>query len=66
MTVAEIKRDPWAARDDAARKLRDAADRIEALYISEDGMIEDAEYRKEIVSQIKKAHKVANIANKEV
>ena len=66
MTAEEIKRDPWSASDDAARKLRDAADRIEALYISEDGMIEDAEYRKEIVSQIKKAHKVANIANKEV
>ena len=66
MTAAEIKRDPWSARNEAARKLRDAADRIDALYISEDGMIEDAEYRKEIVGLIKNAQKIAKIVNKEV
>ena len=66
MTAAEIKRDPWAARDEASRKLREGAERIEALYISEDGMEEDAEYRKEIVSEIKNALKIATIVNKGV
>lgn len=49
MTRSEIKQDPWKARDKVVENLNAKIDEVEQVYISEDGMAEDAEYRKEIV-----------------
>ncbi len=54
MTRAEIKSDPWKARQEVVKNLNNAIDDIENIYISEDGMEEDAEYRKEMVSRLAK------------
>ena len=52
MTRAEIKSDPWKARAMAVENLNTVIEKVESVYISEDGMAEDPKYRKEIVDML--------------
>ena len=52
MTRAEIKNDPWQARDTVADELRSLANSLNDMWISEDSMEEDPEYRKSVIGAI--------------
>ena len=52
MTRAEIKSDPWKARSKAVENLNTVIEKVESVYISEDSMEEDPEYRKQMVDML--------------
>ena len=58
MTRKEIGSDPWKARSRVCESLGEITEEIENIYISEDGMEEDKEYRKEIVDQLSTAFRL--------
>ena len=61
-----IYADVWAARNMIAKQLDESIDEIRSMYFSEDGMIEDPNYRNDIMNKLVKLQNMTLKLNKQV
>ena len=64
MKAADIRKDPWKARDQLITILYNCVNTLECLWISEDGWEEEPEYRTAIVKKLLSIDKHISRTNK--